>query len=120
MQTSHVPLTLTATLALAMGWAGLGCQVAKLIEIILGEGGAAGGEPPDPAAVPAQAAALEAIARLEQPPRQLSSLVNRVLLSAEGMAHQLWEPCARALRYGRGGGSTAPLPLLGAHRGGDC
>lgn len=45
-----------------------------------------------------QGAALRAISKLPDPPKQLSSLINRVLLSAEGYSYTLWEPCALALR----------------------
>ena len=68
--------------------------VDKFIDIILA------GDAADASSdgVPLQAAALNAIALMESPPKQLSSLVNRVLLSAEGLSYMLWEPCAKALR----------------------
>ena len=62
--------------------------VTKLIDIILA-GDAADASSDD---VPLQAAALNAIALMEDPPKQLSSLVNRVLLSSEGLSYMLWEP----------------------------
>ena len=68
--------------------------VTKFIDIILA-GDAADASSDD---VPLQAAALNAIALMDDPPKQLSSLVNRVLLSAEGLSYMLWEPCAKALR----------------------
>lgn len=68
--------------------------VTKFIDIILA-GDAADAATDD---VPLQAAALNAIALMDDPPKQLSSLVNRVLLSSEGLSYMLWEPCAKALR----------------------
>ncbi len=41
---------------------------------------------------------MNAIALMDDPPKQLSSLINRVLLSSEGLSYMLWEPCAKALR----------------------
>ena len=68
--------------------------VTKFIDIIL----AGDAEDASSDDVPLQAAALNAIALMDDPPRQLSSLVNRVLLSAEGLSYMLWEPCSKALR----------------------
>lgn len=68
--------------------------VTKFIDIILA-GNAADASSDD---VPLQAAALNAIALMDDPPKQLSSLINRVLLSSEGLSYMLWEPCAKALR----------------------
>ena len=67
--------------------------VTKFMDIILA-GDAADAASDD---VPPQAAALNAIALMD-PPKYLSSLAIRVLLSSEGLSHMLWEPCAKVLR----------------------